>query len=79
VGSACRELLDHIIPLNEYHLRWLGRDYLTYYYQDRTHIGLNKRTPAGRSVQSGSPFQPRIVSKSRLGGFHHRYGWSEAA
>ncbi|HEX4170072.1 MAG TPA: hypothetical protein VHZ55_31785 [Bryobacteraceae bacterium] len=24
-----RELLDHIIPLNEYHFRRLGRDYLT--------------------------------------------------
>ena len=29
VGSARRELLDPIIPLNEKHLRRLGRDYLT--------------------------------------------------
>ncbi|HEX4748150.1 MAG TPA: hypothetical protein VH302_01285 [Bryobacteraceae bacterium] len=28
VGSARRELLDHIIPLNEYLLRRLGREYL---------------------------------------------------
>jgi hypothetical protein len=28
IGSARRELLDHIIPLNEYHLRRLGCDYL---------------------------------------------------
>jgi putative transposase len=28
VGSARRELLDHVIPFNEYHLRRLGRDYL---------------------------------------------------
>jgi hypothetical protein len=45
VGSARRELLDHIIPLNEYHLRRLGRDYLAYYHQNRTHIGLKKATP----------------------------------
>ena len=51
VGSARRELLDHIIPLNEYHLRRLGRDYLVYYHQDRTHIGLNKNTPGERAVE----------------------------
>ena len=31
VRSARRELLDHIIPLNEHHLRRLGREYLAYY------------------------------------------------
>jgi hypothetical protein len=50
VGSARREMLDHIIPLNEYHLRRLGRDYQAYYHDDRTHIGLNKATPASRAV-----------------------------
>jgi putative transposase len=79
VGSARRELLDHVIPLNEFHLRRLGRDYLAYYHQDRTHIGLNKNTPARRAVETRSPLQSRIVSTSRLGGLHHRYRWSEAA
>ena len=79
VGSVRRELLDHIIPLNEYHLRRLGRDYLAYYHQDRTHIGLNKRTPADRAVEERSPFQTRIMSTPRLGGLHNRYRWSEAA
>jgi len=76
VGSARRELLDHIIPLNEYHLRRLGRDYLAYYHQDRTHIDLSKNTPGERAVESRSPFQTRIVSVSRLGGLHHRYRWA---
>jgi hypothetical protein len=31
VGSIRRELLDHVIPLNEFHLRRLMRDYLAYY------------------------------------------------
>ena len=79
VGSARRELLDHVIPLNEFHLRRLGREYLAYYHQDRTHIGLNKNTPAERAVESRSPLQTRIVSTSRLGGLHHRYHWLEAA
>ena len=79
VGSARRELLDHIIPLNEYHLGRLGRDYLAYYHQDRTHIGLTKNTPGERAVESRYASQTRIVSASRLGGLHHRYRWSEAA
>jgi putative transposase len=79
VGSARRELLDHVIPLNEFHLRRLGREYLAYYHQDRTHIGLNKNTPAERVVESRSALQSRIVSTSRVGGLHHRYRWSEAA
>ena len=78
-SSMRRELLDHIIPLNEDHLRRLGRDYLSYYHQDRTHIGLNKKTPAERAVESRSPFHTRIGSTSRLGDLHHRYRWSEAA
>jgi hypothetical protein len=79
VGSVRRELLDHIIPINEYHLRRLGRDYVAYYHQDRTHIGLNKNTPDERAVETRSRFQTRIASTSRLGGLHHRYRWSEAA
>ena len=42
-----RELLDHVIPLNEYHLRRLGRAYIAYYHADRTHIALNKSTLIG--------------------------------
>jgi putative transposase len=45
VGNIRRELLDHVIPLNEYHLRRLGRDYLAYYHESRTHVGLDKATP----------------------------------
>jgi putative transposase len=45
VGSARREMLDHVIPLNEQHLRRLLLEYLAYYHDDRTHIGLEKQTP----------------------------------
>jgi hypothetical protein len=31
VGSCRRELLDHVIPLNERHLKRLLSDYLSYY------------------------------------------------
>jgi len=78
VGSARRELLDHIIPLNELHLRRLGRDYLAYYHQDGPHIGLDKNTPGRRAVERRSRSQTEITSTSRLGGLHHRYHWSAA-
>jgi transposase InsO family protein len=79
VGSIRRELLDHVIPLNEYHLRRLGRAYLTYYHADRTHIALNKSTPAQRVVEHRSAGRSHLISRPRLGGLHHRYEWSEAA
>jgi putative transposase len=45
VGSCRREILDHVIPLNEQHLRRLLRDYVNYYHEDRVHDTLEKDTP----------------------------------
>ncbi|PYU77946.1 MAG: hypothetical protein DMG50_29220, partial [Acidobacteria bacterium] len=79
VGSLRREVLDHVIPLNDQHLRRLGREYIAYYQEDRTHIGLEKTTPAGRPVEPRptEPRQPRALP--RIGGLHHRYTWPTAA
>lgn len=79
VGSARRELVDHVIPLNEQHLRRLGREYLAYYHEDRTHIGLQKGTPAGRLVERRPKGTSEIQAMPRVGGLHHRYSWTEAA
>ncbi|HEX4155995.1 MAG TPA: integrase core domain-containing protein [Acidobacteriaceae bacterium] len=38
VGSCCRDLLDHVIVLNEQHLKRLMSEYVRYYHQDRTHL-----------------------------------------
>jgi transposase InsO family protein len=82
VGSCRREILDHIIALNESHLRRLMRDYVSYYHEDRihdAHDALDKDTPNRRPVErKRSPFAT-VTSRPRLGGLHHRYGWSEAA
>jgi len=40
VGSCRRDLLDHVIILNERHLKRLMSAYLHYYHEDRTHLGL---------------------------------------
>jgi len=70
VQSCRRDLLDHVIAVNEGHLKRLLTEYVRYYHEDRTHLGLGKGTPAGRTP---SPNSGRIVSLNRLGGLHHRY------
>src|SRR5664279_2949003 len=73
VGSCRRDLLDHVILLNERHLKRLMSLYLRYYHEDRTHLGLGKDTPVGRVAASVSPSGKKIISLPRLGGLHHRY------
>jgi putative transposase len=70
VGSCRRDLLDHVIALNERHLKRLLSEYVSYHHEDRTHLGLGKGTPGCRTrcVASG-----RVLSHDRLGGLHHRY------
>ncbi len=79
VGSCRRELLDHVIVLNEQHLRRLLNEYLMYYHDDRTHLSLGKDPPTTRAVSP--PPSPGAVAASlpRLGGPHHRYEWRAAA
>jgi putative transposase len=73
VGSCRRDLLDHVIVLNQQHLRRLLRDYLQYYHEDRTHLGLNKETPGGRETADPRFQESKIIPSPRLGGLHHRY------
>jgi len=73
VGSVRRELLDHVIVLNQRHLRRLLKNYARYYHEDRTHLGLRKDTPGGRVTACVSPHGNKITSLPRLGGLHHRY------
>ncbi len=73
VGSCRRDLLDHVVVLNERHLKRLMNEYVRYYHDDRTHLGLGKETPAGRDVAHQTPVNAKVVSMPRLGGLHHRY------
>jgi len=74
VGSCRRDLLDHVIcaerARNERHLRRLLAQYVSYYHDDRTHLGLAKETPGWR-IRSAATGQ--VISHARLGGLHHRY------
>ncbi len=79
VGSCRRELLDHVIVVNEGHLRRLVREYLGYYHADRSHDGLGKDTPDTRPVERREAGHCKVVALPRLGGLHHRYTWRAAA
>jgi putative transposase len=72
VGSCRRDLLDHVIVRDERHLKRLLCDYIRYYHDDRTHLGLAKQTPGGR-VRVNAIGNSPIVSVPRMGGLHHRY------
>jgi putative transposase len=51
IGSIRRDMLDHVIVLNEPHLRRLLTDYLPYYHGFRTHLSLAMDGPVPRAVE----------------------------
>src|SRR6267378_7593084 len=71
IGTIRRELLDHVIVLNERHLRRRLRNYLGYYHGSRTHLALDKDAPERRAVES--PAHGQVVALPQVGGLHHRY------
>ena len=71
IGTIRRECLDHVIILDERHLRRILGSYLDYDHGSRTHLSLGKDTPDGRPVQPAGC--GRVVSSPQVGGLHHRY------
>ena len=69
VGSARREILDHVIALNEGHLRRLLREYIAYHQEDRIHDALAKDTPNRRPIEKRPSPAAMVVSSARLGVF----------
>jgi hypothetical protein len=70
VGSCRPDLLDHIIAIDERHLKRLISEYIRHYHEDRTHLGLEKGTPNARNRALASG---RVLTRERLGRLHHRY------
>jgi putative transposase len=72
IGTLRRELVDHVIVMNEGHLRRLLRTYLSdYYHGCRTHLSLDKDSPDSRPVEP--PDMGEVVELPVVGGLHHRY------
>jgi hypothetical protein len=70
-----------VIAIDEAHVRRLGREFIDYYHEDRTHLGLDKDTPSGRPVDL-RPAAAELESQARVGGYiivDHRYVWKTVA
>jgi len=52
IGTIRRDFLDHVIVLNEGHLRRRLHGYLRYYHGSRTHLALEKDAPEPRAVDA---------------------------
>jgi transposase InsO family protein len=71
IGSIRRECLDHVVVLNERHLKRLLRDYFAYYHQWRPHRSLEMDSPDGRPVHS--PELGEVIEFPAVHGLHHYY------
>ena len=70
-GRLKRLILDHVLILNEAHLRRLLHGYLGYYNTARPHQSLDHNSPLPREVHP--PELGRVVSVPQVGGLHHLY------
>jgi len=71
IGSIRRECLDHVIVLNERHLRRILTSYFAYYHESRTHLSLERNSPVPRRVEH--PSEGKVIAIPQVGGLHHRY------
>ena len=71
IGSIRRDCLDHVIVLNERHLKRLLRSYFSYDHATRTHLALDKQSPEPRQVES--PDSGKVIAFPHFGGLHHEY------
>lgn len=71
IGTIRRECLDHVIIFNARHLKAVLDEYVAYYNESRTHLGIEKDCPVSRPIED-SRAGP-ITALPVLGGLHHRY------
>jgi putative transposase len=70
-GSARREMLDHVIVIDDEHLGRLMRRYQDHFNEARPHQGIGQRIP-GKKVEAVDLRKP-IEAKPVLGGRNHDY------
>jgi len=69
IGTLRRECLDHVIVLDEQHLRLVLAEFVRYYNQERPHRTLRLQTPQLKLRPSTGIVRSRPV----LNGLHHVY------
>jgi putative transposase len=73
IGSARREVLDHLLIFGRRHLEAVMKEFLLHYHYARPHQGLGQRTPGSDSSPWPLVRGDRIVRRDRLGGLLHEY------
>jgi transposase InsO family protein len=71
IGTIRRECLDHVIVVNERHLKRILTAYFRYYHCWRTHQALEMDCPESREVHPADC--GRVVEIPEIGGLHHHY------
>ncbi|MFZ0468658.1 MAG: integrase core domain-containing protein [Thiogranum sp.] len=71
IGSIRRDCLDHVVVLNERHLKRILTGYFDYYHRWRTHLSLGMDSPDARAVQPRE--LGKVVQFLEVGGLHHHY------
>jgi putative transposase len=71
IGSIRRDVLDHVIVLNDRHLKRVLSAYIAYYHRFRTHLALEMDCPYPRAVEP--PEMGGVMALPEVGGLHHHY------
>ena len=71
IGTIRRECLDHVIVLNEAHLKRILSCFWDYYHASRCHTARGDNAPLPREVQP--PARGKVVGVPLVGGLQHRY------
>ncbi len=69
VRTLRNDCLDHLIPLNEAHLRAVLTEYAASYNAERPHLSLHLEPPVPRAPTGSGAVRAQPV----LGGLHHAY------
>jgi putative transposase len=77
VGTARREVLDHLLIFGRRHLEYVLPKFVQHYEEARPHQGLEQRTPRHIEPTGASEAGP-VLRRDRLEGVLHEYIRQEA-
>ena len=71
IGSVLRDVLNHVVVINERHLHRARKSYFAYYHGARCHMALDGDAPEPREPQLSE--MGKVIQLPEVGGLHHRY------
>jgi putative transposase len=71
IGTIRRECLNHVIVVDDRHLKRILAAYFRYYHDWRTHQALEMDCPEPRAIRAAD--RGRVVEIPEIGGLHHHY------